>query len=166
MTDCRLRAYDAGMKVRLSVFDTYESRLLELKALRVIDLEFKDAEGNFEEYNSSWIYLRAVKYEEGMDYDWSRPDSFPSEKIRILPKEDKVEDLEQRLSEALSIPATNLIIFLRHEHGYNSSVSTEFYNMEWRRPKLISEASKGIEHGKVLFCEEGEHGAKFDTFKW
>ena len=55
---------------------------------------------------------------------------------------------------------------MRHEHGYNNSVSTEYYNMEWRRPKLIFEASKGIEHGKVLFCEFGEHGAKFDTFKW
>ena len=66
---------------------------------------------------------------------------------------------------ASGIPIANLIILLRHEHGYNSKSSTEYYNMEWRRPKLIGECSK-LDHGKVLFCEEGEHGAPFNSYHW
>ena len=88
-SDCRLRAYDAIMRVRLGVFDLYEKSLLEMKTLygrSTLDLEFKDDAGNFEEYNPNWIYLRAVKWAEDLDYDYSRPDSFPSEKIVIDPK--------------------------------------------------------------------------------
>ena len=50
VSDCRLRAYDAIMKVRLGVFDSYEQTLLETKALygrSTLDLEFKDEAGNF-----------------------------------------------------------------------------------------------------------------------
>ena len=57
------------------------------------------------------------------------------------------------------------IVFLRHEHGFNSTTSTEYYNMEWRRSKLICDVSK-FDHGRVLFVEHGVHGAKFDTYKW
>ena len=111
------------------------------------------------------MHLRAVKWEEGLDFDYSRPDSFPTEKIVIDPKKETVQQLEEKLSEALSIPIENLIVFLRHEHGYNSSVSTEFYNMPWRKPKIIAECSK-FDHGKVLYCELGEHGAQYNTYKW
>lgn len=69
------------------------------------------------------------------------------------------------MSEALDIPVANCIVFLRHEHGYNSSTSTEYYNMEWRKTKVISEVSK-FDHGKVLFVEQGIHGQKFDEYKW
>ena len=124
------------MKVRLAIFDDYQATLLECKniyARTSLDMEFKDSEsGNFEEYNSNWMYLRVVKHEEDMNYDWSRPDSFPSEKIRIDPKSETVAQLEQKVSDAVHIPVENLIIFLRHEHGYNSSTSTEYYNMAWR----------------------------------
>ena len=81
------------MRVRLAVFDSHEQALLEMKELcqsKVLDLEFKDEEGNFEEYNSNWMHLRALKFEEGLSYDWSRPDSFPSEKIVIDPKQETV----------------------------------------------------------------------------
>ena len=168
LSDCRLRAFDAIMRVRLAIFDNYEQTLLETKdmyARVTLDMEFKDEEGNFEEYDRNWIYLRAVKHEEGLNYDWSRPDSFPSEKIRINPKTEKVNELEEKVSAALHIPVENLIIFLRHEHGYNSSTSTEYYNMAWRKPKIISEVSK-IDHGKVLYCERGEHGARIETYNW
>ena len=156
------------MKVRLAIFDDYEQTLLENKNLyarTTLDLEFKDEEGNFEEYNPNWMYLRAVKHEDDLNYDWSRPDSFPSEKIRIDPKTEKVSQLEAKVAEALHIPVENLIIFLRHEHGYNSSTSTEYYNMAWRQPKYISDVSK-LDHGKVLYCERGEHGAAINTYKW
>ena len=81
------------MRVRLAVFDSHEQALLEMKELcqsKVLDLELKDEEGNFEEYNSNWMHLRALKFEEGLSYDWSRPDSFPSEKIVIDPKQETV----------------------------------------------------------------------------
>ena len=37
--------------------------------------------------------------------------------------------------------------------------------MSWRRPKIIHEVSKFV-HGKVLYCEHGEHGARFDSYHW
>ena len=152
----RLRAYDAVMKVRLGVFDLYEAKLLELasfKGITTLDLEFKDEEGKFEEYDDKCLWLRVVKYEEGLNYDWSKPDSFPSINIKVFPKTEKVNQLEDTVAEALGIPVANLIIFLRNEHGYNSTVSTEYYNIEWRRNRIISEVSKTLTHGKVLFCE-------------
>jgi hypothetical protein len=81
------------MKVRLGVFDQLSKPLLEMKTLygrSTLDLEFKDEEGKFEEYNPNWMYLRAVKWEEGLDYDYSRPDSFPTEKIVIDPHKETV----------------------------------------------------------------------------
>lgn len=168
VSDCRFRAYDAMMKVRLAVFDNHQQTLLENKALcmaRTLELEFKSEAGSFEEYNPNWMYLRAVKHEDDLNYDWSRPESFPTEIVRIDPKTEKVADLEQKVSDALHIPVENLIIFLRHEHGYNSTCSTEYYNMEWRKPKVISEVSK-LDHGKVLYCERGEHKQQINTYKW
>jgi hypothetical protein len=53
------------------------------------------------------------------------------------------------------ISVENLVVFLRHEHIYNNSVRTELYNIEWRKPKKIEDASK-IDHGTILFVEEGD----------
>ena len=154
------------MDVRLDVFDGYEQTLIETKNFKqTLELELKDEEGKFEEYNPNWLFLRAIKWEEGLDYDYSKPDSFPSAKIKVDPLKQKVGDLEEQVSAALDIPVQNLIILLRHEHGYNSTSSTEYYNMEWRRPKIIKDVSK-LDHGKVLFCEYGEHGAAFNPYKW
>ena len=154
------------MKVRLAVYDLYEQTLLEIKSFSPrLDLEFKDDEGNFEEYNPNWMYLRCVKHEDDLNYDWSRPDSFPTEKVRIDPMKDKVGDLEEKIAAVLHIPVEDLIIFLRHEHGYNSTTSTEYYNMEWRKPKVIQHVSK-FDHGKVLYCERGVHAAQLSTYKW
>ena len=126
------------MKVRLGVFDAYQKPLIEMKELygrSTLDLEFKDESGNFEEYNPNWLHLRALKWEEGLNYDFSKPDSFQTAIVRVDPKTETVSQLEEKLSEALDIPVENCIILLRHEHGYNSSTSTEYYNMEWRRTK-------------------------------
>jgi len=138
------------MKVRMGVFESYERSLLEMKELygrSTLDLEFKDEAGNFEEYNPNWLHLRALKWEEGLDYDFTRPDSFPTERIKIDPKKETVAQLEEKLAAALDIPVENCIVFLRHEHSYNSSTSTEYYNMDWRRPKLIQEAASKLDHG-------------------
>ena len=58
------------------------------------------------------------------------------------------------MAEALCIPVESLIMFLRHEHGYNSTTSTEYFNLDWRRPKIIKDVSK-LDHGKIMYCEVG-----------
>ena len=81
------------MKVRLGVFDEYDKTLLEMKALygrSTLDLEFKDEEGNFEEYNPNWVHLRVLKWEEGLNFDFGRPESFPTERIVVDPKKETV----------------------------------------------------------------------------
>ena len=113
MTDCRLRAFDALMKVRLGVIDNYDATLMTLDNLNVratLDLEFKDDKGNFEEYDVNWLYLKAVAYEEGMNYDFSQPDTFPTKLVKINMLTDTVSDLELQLSEMLEIPQDKLII--------------------------------------------------------
>ena len=136
-----------------------------LSARAMLDLEFKDEEGNFEEYNENWMYLRAVAYEENSNYDFSLLDSFPTKVVRIDKVNDLVSDLERQLSEMFEIPEAELIILLRHERGYGSTVSTEYYNMPWRRDKKIAEVSK-FDHGTVLYCEQGDPNDSFDTRKW
>ena len=156
------------MQVRLGIFDKYEDTLLSMQSLyarSILDMEFKDDAGNFEEYNSNWMYLKAVAYEEGMTYDFSQPDSFPTKVIRIDMTNDKVSDLEKQLAEVLEIPSKELIILLRHERSYNNTVSTEYYNMAWRREKKIQEVSK-FDHGAVLYCERGLPEDNFDERKW
>ena len=168
VTDCRLRAYDPLMQVRLAVIDDYNAALMTLSNLNVratLDLEFKDDEGNFEEYNVDWLHLKAAAYEDGMTYDFSQPDSFPTKIVKINKSTDKVSDLEKKLSEILDIPEAELIILLRHEKSYNNSISTEYYNMPWRKDKKISEVSK-FEHGTVLYCEQGNPSDSFDQRLW
>jgi hypothetical protein len=64
------------------------------------------------------------------------------------------------------IPVEKLVILLRHEHIYNNTVRTELYNMEWRKPKTIEEASR-LDHGHLLYIEEGDPlTGKLDTFNW
>ena len=71
VSDCRLRAYDPLMKVRLAVIDDYDATLMNTfnNVSSRLDLEFKDDEGNFEEYSADWLHLRATAYEDGMTYD-------------------------------------------------------------------------------------------------
>ena len=45
--------------------------LSNLNVRATLDLEFKDDEGNFEEYNVDWLHLKAAAYEDGMTYDFS-----------------------------------------------------------------------------------------------
>lgn len=71
-----------------------------------------------------------------------------------------------KLSEMFDIPEDRLVIFLRHEHVYNHSVRTELYNIEWRWPKSIEEASGRLDHGTILYVEEADPKQQFDTFKW
>ena len=156
------------MKVRLGIFDQYAETLLEIKNLygrSTLYLELKDADGNFEEFNPNWVHLRVIRWEEGQSYDYSRPDSFPTQMLKIDPKTETVLQMEQRIAEMLDIPLESLIVLLRHERAYNNSVATEIYNMDWRRDKLIGDVSK-LEHGKVLYCELGVQGQQLTAYSW
>ena len=42
---------------------------------------------------------------------------------------------------------------------------TELYNIEWRKSKKIEDASR-IDHGTILYVEEGDPKGKMDDFKW
>jgi len=69
------------------------------------------------------------------------------------------------LSETFGIPRERLIIELRHERGYNNSVSCEYFNLDWRKTKKVGEIAS-LKHGIVLFVEENDPKANFDTYKW
>jgi hypothetical protein len=69
------------------------------------------------------------------------------------------------VSELFDIPVDRLLILIRHEHLYNSTVRSELYNMDWRREKSIDDASR-LDHGQVLYVEEGDPKAKLETTKW
>jgi hypothetical protein len=76
-----------------------------------------------------------------------------------------VSDLEKKISALYHIPVENLLILLRHEHIFNQSTRTELYNMDWRKPKTIEDASR-LDHGVMLYIEEGNPKGKLDEFKW
>jgi hypothetical protein len=146
--DCRLRMYDAIMKVRMGIYDQYEKQLIECDRMHgkpSLELEFAE-NGEFEEYDPNWIFLKCIKWEEGMSYDFTRPEIIPTQVVKIDPAKEKVSELELKLSSLLDIPVENLIIILRRDHGYSSKVTPEYYNMEWRKPKFVSEVSK-FTHG-------------------
>lgn len=136
--DCRLRAFDVYMNVRLGIFDQYDTDLFSMRQLysrSTLDLEFRDSEGNFEDYDPEWLFLKAICYVDGLNYDFSKPESFPTQIVKINPQSDKVCDLEAQLASLFGIPKNELIILLRHEQGYNATVSAEYYNMDWRQQK-------------------------------
>jgi hypothetical protein len=80
-------------------------------------------------------------------------------------KTDTVKTLEERLSALYDIPLDRLVILLRHEHLYNNTVRSEIYNMDWRRDKTIEDASR-LDHGTVLYVEEGNPKGKLEELSW
>ena len=57
------------MKVRMAVFDQYDSQLMDVKGIRslsTLDLEIMNSETNtFEKWSDDTLYLKAVKWIEG-----------------------------------------------------------------------------------------------------
>jgi hypothetical protein len=167
---CRLRNYDAYMKVRMAVFDSYDSQLMDVKGIRSLsslDLEIMDSETNaFEEWSEDTMYLKAVKWTEGQEYDFSRLHTLPTEVIAVNSKTDTTEDLQKQISDLYDIKYENTIIVLRHEKGHDGSISPEYFNMSWRAGKLLNDSTK-FEHGFFLFVEDTDPTkTKFDGFNW
>lgn len=79
-------------------------------------------------------------------------------------KDQTVGDLETIVSDRTGIPVDRLVILLRHEQ-VNSSYRVEYFNMDWRQPKRLSECSK-LEHGWTLWVANEDKNGRFDTFGW
>jgi hypothetical protein len=64
----------------------------------------------------------------------------------------------------MGIPEDQVIILLRHEQF---NVRVEYLNMDWCRPKKISEMRSKITHGHCLFVEQNEiKKTPFDKLSW
>ena len=59
-----------------------------------LDLEFKNSQGTFEEYNTNWLYLKTLQYQPNNSFDFTKPGSYPTQVVKINTKDDKVADLE------------------------------------------------------------------------
>ena len=100
------------------------------------------------------MYLRAVKYVEGDQYEFKNLDALPWQLISVNKKTQTVGNLEHILSELYDIPVERLVVILRHENILSlQTVRSEHYNIAWRQSKTIEEASK-LDHGTILFVED------------
>lgn len=164
LKDFRFRSYDHIAKLKMQDYSQYDQTLLKLqfKGYKVLVIETKLPEEEFEIYNPDLLQLRAIKFVEGEKYDFKRLESLPTLPITVNKKEQTVTDLEKVLAEMYGIPEERLVIMLRH-NSYNNSVKGEIYNMAWRKPKKIEDAAK-FDHGCVLYLEEGDIKDKIETF--
>jgi hypothetical protein len=86
--------------------------------------------------------------------------------ISINKATDKVEDLDRLLSKMFEIPVEKLVVLIKHENIMSSSaVRTELFNIEWRKPMTIANSSR-LDHGQVLYIEEGELKGKLEDKNW
>lgn len=63
--------------------------------------------------------------------------------------------MDIKIAEMFDIPPDRLIVLMRHEQIYNSTVRTELYNIDWRKPKKLEDLTR-IDHGTILYVEEGD----------
>jgi hypothetical protein len=155
----RLRSFDASMKIKMSVYDTYSSSLEDLKfyPYQVVYLEKREeADEPFQAYNENLVHLRVSKFIDGVHYDFNRMDLIDHSIVSVDKTTDTVGDLEKKISEQLGMNIDELIIVLRHESVMNDEVRTEYFNMDWRREKTIDDSSNVIHHSTVLYVEECE----------
>ena len=106
-----------------------------------------------------------LKHVEGEVFDVRNVDKMPWQVMQVDKKVETVKELEERISIMFDIPVDKLVVLLRHEHIYNNTVRTELYNIDWRKPKTIDDASR-LDHAQMLYVEEGDPKGKLETFKW
>jgi hypothetical protein len=111
-----------------------------------LSIETKKDDESFEYYDPNYLFVRVLKHVEEETYDFKILDKLPTQIMRVHKKNDKVADFEKRVAELFDIPQEKLLILIRHEHLYNSTVRSELYNMDWRREKSIDDASR-LDHG-------------------
>ena len=109
-------------------------------------IEIKSGDQLFEVFDPNFLYIRVLKHVEGETYDFKNLDKLPTHVLRLHKKNDTVADFEKTVSQLFDIPEDKLLILIRHEHIYNNTIRSEIYNMDWRRPKSIDDASR-LDHG-------------------
>ena len=131
---------------------------LNIHSYFIFKIEIKSNQDQFEEYNPNWNFLRVLSWDKVMQHqhrvngtedrgpqDKQENDSdednqftfelrdlenLPFDIIRVDTNE-KVEDLESKISQQLQIPLDKVIILLRHERIFDNSVRVEWFNMDW-----------------------------------
>jgi hypothetical protein len=73
-----------------------------------------------------------------------------------------VAELENSISEACGIPTTDLVLLLRHEQMYNSTVNVEQYNLDWTKSKKVSEMRSKLTHAHCVFAEDNTAKRPYD----
>jgi len=139
--------------------DTQLMDISELRPHAPLDMEFRnfdlngDENNGFEFFNKNTVFLKAVKFEADVNYDFERGlDKIPTKIVAFNMRTSKVSDMEKELAELFSIDQNKVVIVLRHEK-VDGSVTPEYFNMDWRREKRLMECSK-FEHGGFIFIEE------------
>jgi Fe2+ transport system protein FeoA len=69
------------------------------------------------------------------------------------------------IAEKFGMPVHKVIIMLRHERGLANTVTFEYFNMDWRKPKLVSDFGT-LQHGVTLYVEENDPAVGYDKFHW
>lgn len=74
--------------------------------------------------------------------------------------------MENSISEACGIPTTDLVVLLRHEQMYNSSVNVEQYNLDWAKTKKVTEMRSKLTHAHCVFVEDNKAKRPYDQLRW
>ena len=113
----RLRGYDPKLNAKLAIYDQYGEKLMRLSLYNyfMLTVETKRADEKFEEYDPNTVYLRAIKYVEGDEYNFGKTETLPTTIITVNKKNETVTDLDNKLSELFGIPTDRLVVFLRHD---------------------------------------------------
>lgn len=83
--------------------------------------------------------------------------------VMKVDRNDTVAQLEGKVSELTGLPQEDVVIMLRHEQF---QVRVELFNMDWCRPKKLSEMRSRLDHGHCLFVENNDDKKKFDLLGW
>lgn len=147
-----------------------------------LKIEIREEGAEFLEWNENWVYVRPWTWEmfkalrqaeDNVDLSGESEESKEALEnltiniydleiaqcglVRLDMGTDTIADLEEKVAEHTSIPATRLIIMMRNEPVMSGGeVLCDHYNMEWARGKKLNEMRKKLVNGNLLFVEEGD----------
>ena len=184
----RLRSYDSQLKIKTGVFQDFEDPVnsgknqfdqslisLNIHSHFMFKVEIKQSGEEFEAYDPNWLFIRVYDWA-ALDESYQEDDEFifqlqdvdkhPFKVIKINPVQGTVADMENSISEACGIPTTDLVVLLRHEQMYNSSVNVEQYNLDWAKTKKVTEMRSKLTHAHCVFVEDNKAKRPYDQLRW
>ena len=142
---------------------------LRITGSTILLLEMKSKDEQFEEYNSDWLYLKVVNYQQGVDYMklTTEEQSKHQHIVRIDARLESIYDLELKVAETFHIPLNKVVMLLKIQFGNakNATVKTEVLNLNWRKSKPVQDGPR-LENYTVIYVEEGDTKDKNEHFKW